>query len=200
MLGSQYYVTHPAYPLDRTVADINIDAWPVIGRARDMTVVAAGQSQLEDDLRQVLSVQGRELTPEAAPQNGAYFRSDHLSFAQAGVPALLVGPGLDLIEGGRTAGAAASADYIARRYHTPYDVFDPNWDLSGTLEDIQTLYLLGRNLADGDEWPDWYAGSEFRARRDAMMAKARQPAPGAKPAPVPGRSAPAAGRHSAAAP
>ncbi len=168
-LGSQYYVTHPIFPLDKTVADINIDAWPIIGRARDMTVVGAGQSELEDDLKQVLSLQGRELTPEATPQYGFYFRSDHFSFAKAGVPALLVGPGLDLIEGGRTAGLAASADYTVRRYHTPNDVFDPNWDLSGTLEDIQTLYLLGRNLADGDTWPDWYADSEFRARRDATM-------------------------------
>ena len=89
------------------------------------------------------------------------------------MPALIVGPGLDLIDGGRAAGLAASADYTAHRYHTPNDVFDPNWDLSGTLEDIQTLYLLGRNLADGDQWPDWYADSEFRAQRDAMMAKQR---------------------------
>ena len=173
MLGSQYYVDHPAFPLDKTVADINIDAWPLIGRARDMTVIGAGQSQLEDDLKQVLSLQGRVLTPEATPQYGFYFRSDHFSFAKGGVPALIVGPGLDLIEGGRTAGLAASADYTAHRYHTPNDVFDPNWDLSGTLEDIQTLYLLGRNLADGEEWPDWYADSEFRARRDAMMAQAQ---------------------------
>jgi Zn-dependent M28 family amino/carboxypeptidase len=175
MLGSQYYVTHPIFPLDKTVADINIDAWPIIGRARDMTVIGAGQSRVEDDLKQVLSLQGRELTPEATPQYGFYFRSDHFSFAKAGVPALIAGPGLDLIEGGRFAGLAASADYTAHRYHTPNDVFDSNWDLSGTLEDIQTLYLLGRNLADGDEWPDWHADSEFRAQRDAMMAKARQP-------------------------
>ncbi|MGH8325260.1 MAG: M28 family metallopeptidase [Steroidobacteraceae bacterium] len=182
MLGSQYYAAHPVYPLDKTVADLNIDAWPIIGRARDMTVIGAGQSQLDDDLKQVLSLQGRVLTAEATPQFGFYFRSDHFSFAKAGVPALIVGPGLDLIDGGRTAGLAASADYTAHRYHTPNDVFDPNWELSGTLEDIQTLYLLGRNLADGEQWPDWYANSEFRARRDAMMAKAQQPAATRKPA------------------
>ena len=182
MLGSQYYVTHPVFPLDKTVADINIDAWPIIGRARDMSVIGAGQSQLEDDLKQVLSLQGRASTPEATPQYG----SDPFSFANAGVPALVVGPGLDLIEGGRTAGLAASTDYTEHRYHTPGDVFDPNWDLSGTLEDIQTLYLLGRNLADGDEWPDWYADSEFRARRDTMMAQAQQAAAAAKSTPAAG--------------
>jgi Zn-dependent M28 family amino/carboxypeptidase len=178
MLGSQFYVSHPVFPLDKTVADLNIDAWPILGRARDMTVIGAGQSQLEDELKRVLSLQGRELTPEATPQYGLYFRSDHFSFAKAGVPALSAGPGLDLIDGGRTAGLAAATDYTAHRYHTPNDVFDPNWDLSGTLEDIQTLYLLGRKLADSDEWPDWYADSEFRARRDAMMTRsASQPRP-----------------------
>ena len=171
MLGSQYYVDHPVLPLDETVADINIDAWPIIGRASDMTVIGAGQSQLEDDLAQVLSLQGRALTAEPTPQYGSYFRSDHFSFAKAGVPALIVGPGLDLIEGGRAAGLAASADYTAHRYHTPRDAFNPKWDLSGTLEDIQTLYLLGRNLADGDQWPQWYPDSQFRARRDAMMER-----------------------------
>jgi Zn-dependent M28 family amino/carboxypeptidase len=172
-LGSRYYVTHPVFPLEATVADIEVDAWPIMGRARDMTVIGPGQSQLDDDLKQVLSLQGRELTPDATPQYGFYFRSDHFSFAQAGVPALIVGPGLDLIDGGRAAGLAASADYTAHRYHTPDDVFNPNWDLGGTLEDIQTLYLLGRDLADGEQWPDWDAGSEFRARRDAMMARPR---------------------------
>jgi Zn-dependent M28 family amino/carboxypeptidase len=186
MLGSQYYATHPIFPLDKTVADINIDAWPVIGRARDMTVIGAGQSQVEDDLKQVLSLQGRLLTPEATPQYGFYFRSDHFSFAKVGVPALTAGPGLDLIEGGRTAGLAASADYTAHRYHTPNDTFDSNWDLSGTLEDIQTLYLLGRNLADGEDWPNWYPDSEFRAARDAMMARARQSAAGGKSSPAAG--------------
>jgi Zn-dependent M28 family amino/carboxypeptidase len=175
MLGSQYYVTHPVFPLDKTVADLNIDAWPILGRARDMTVIGAGQSQLEDELKRVLSLQGRELTPEATPQYGLYFRSDHFSFAKAGVPSLSAGPGLDLIDGGRGAGLAGANDYTAHRYHTPNDVFDPNWDLSGTMEDIQTLYLLGRKLAESDQWPDWYADSEFRERRDAMMARSAAP-------------------------
>jgi Zn-dependent M28 family amino/carboxypeptidase len=134
-----------------------------------MTVIGAGQSQLEDDLEKVLLLQGRALTPEAVPQYGS---SDHFSFAGAGVPALIVGPGLDLIDGGRPAGLAAAGEYAAHRYHAPSDVFNANWDLGGTLEDIQTLYLLGRNLADGNQWPDWYPGSEFRARREAMMTAA----------------------------
>ena len=169
--GSRYYVEHPVFPLDQTVADINIDAWPILGRARDMTVFGAGQSQLEEDLRRMLALQGRTLSPDATPQIGLYYRSDQYSFARAGVPALLAGPGLDLIEGGRAAGEAAFRRYLMRRYHTPEDVFDPHWPLGGTLEDIQTLYQLGRNLAEGEKWPDWYPDSPHRALRDAMMAR-----------------------------
>ncbi len=168
--GSRYYVGHPVFPLDETVADINIDDWPILGRARDMTVFGAGQSRLEDDLRGMLALQGRTPSPDAAPQAGLYYRSDQYSFARAGVPALLAGPGLDLIEGGRAAGEAALRSYLMRRYHTPHDVFDPHWHLGGTLEDIQTLYLVGRNLANGTQWPNWYPGSPYRALRDAMMA------------------------------
>lgn len=178
--GSRYYVEHPVFPLDKTVADINIDAWPILGRARDMTIFGAGQSQLEDGLRRILAPQGRALTPDAAPQIGLYYRSDQYSFARAGVPALLAGPGLELLEGGRAAGEAAFRRYLLRRYHTPRDVLDPHWDLSGTLEDIQTLYRLGRKLANGGRWPDWYPDSPHRALRDAMMARRSRDAEGAR--------------------
>jgi Zn-dependent M28 family amino/carboxypeptidase len=179
LLGSRYYAAHPVFPLAKTVADLNIDTWPVIGRARDMTVIGAGQSELEDDLRQVLALEGRTISPETTAQSRLYFRSDQLSFARAGVPALIVGPGLDLVNGGRAAGLAAAAAYMAHRYRKPGDVFESGWDLSGTLEDIETLYLLGRNLADSQRWPDWYADSIYRARRDAMMSRPAAMAPSA---------------------
>jgi Zn-dependent M28 family amino/carboxypeptidase len=170
LLGLRYYVAHPVFPLARTVADLNIDAWPILGRARDITVIGAGQSELEDELRQVLEPEGRVISPETTAQNGLYFRAEELSFARAGVPTLIVGPGLDLIEGGRTAGLAAAAAYLSPR--PARSVFAPAGDLSGTLEDIETLYLLGRRLADSDAWPNWYTDSIFRPRRDAMMARA----------------------------
>lgn len=171
--GSRYYIQHPAFPLKDTVGDINIDMWPILGRARDMTIFGPGRSQLDEDLRSVLALQGRTLVPEAAAQSGPYDRSDQYSFARAGVPALLAGPGLDLIEGGRRAGEAALRAYLMRRYDTPRDVFDRHWDLSGTLEDIQTLYQLGRNLADGESRPGRSAYSAYRALRDAMTAGGR---------------------------
>ena len=180
LLGSQYYAAKPVFPLDKTVADIAVDALPIIGLAHDMTVIGMGQSQLEDMLGAVLKTQGRVMSQETTPENGFYFRSDHFSFAKAGVPAMLASSGLDLLNGGKEAGQKAADDYTKHHYHTPDDVFNPNWDFSGILEDTQALYLLGQQLSQDGQWPQWYADSPFKAKRDAMMVHDKSGADAAK--------------------
>lgn len=181
LLGAQYYVDHPSFPLARIAGVINLDALSVAGRARDMRVVGDGQSQLEDLLRQALRAQGRRLVGDPAPQAGGYFRSDHFAFARAGVPALYADGGEDLREGGVAAGRQAAADYARLRYHRPADVYDPaHWKLDGVVEDLQALYAVGRALADSDRWPQWSPRSPFRAARERMLAE-QPPAP---PAPA----------------
>jgi len=169
LLGSLYYTKHPVFPMDKTVADINMDAMDVIGPTKNLQIIGNGQSQLEDMLKAALKKQGRYASPDATPQNGFYYRSDHFSFAKAGVPALMTQTGDDKIEGGTTAGKAALADYTAHRYHTPLDNFDPKWDFRGVAEDTQALYEVGRELSLSDQWPKWNKDSEFRARRETMM-------------------------------
>jgi len=169
LLGSLYYTKHPVFPMDKTVADINMDAMDVIGPTRNLQIIGNGQSQLEDMLKAALKKQGRYASPDATPQNGFYYRSDHFSFAKAGVPALMTQTGDDKVDGGTTAGKAALADYTAHRYHTPLDNFDPKWDFRGVAEDTQALYEVGRELSLSDQWPKWNKDSEFRARREKMM-------------------------------
>ena len=180
LLGSQYYAAKPVFPLDKTVADIAVDALPIIGLAHDMTVIGMGQSQLEDMLGAVLKTQGRMMSQETTPENGFYFRSDHFSFAKAGVPAMLASSGLDLLNGGKAAGQKAADDYTKNHYHTPDDVFNPNWDFAGILEDTQALYFLGQQLSEEGQWPQWYASSPFKAKRDAMMQHEKSGADAAK--------------------
>jgi Zn-dependent M28 family amino/carboxypeptidase len=169
LLGSLYYTKHPVFPMDQTVADINMDAMDVIGPTRNLQIIGSGESQLEDMLKAALKKQGRYASPDATPENGFYFRSDHFSFAKAGVPALMTQTGHDKVDGGTEAGKAALADYTAHRYHTPKDNFDPEWDFSGLAEDTQALYEVGRELAGSDQWPKWYKDSSFRAKRVKMM-------------------------------
>ncbi|GAB3755818.1 M28 family metallopeptidase [Lysobacter olei] len=173
LLGSKYYVAHPAFPLAKTVAVINLDAMPVIGRAKDMTVVGHGSSELEDLLKTVAAEQGRSLTPEATPQDGFYFRSDHFNFAKAGVPALYAKGGDDLVEGGTEAGHAAQRDYRDSRYHKPSDQYDPAWKLDGVVQDLQALYGVGRQLTGSEQWPHWYQGNAFRAAEQKLRGPAK---------------------------
>ncbi len=169
LLGSKYYVAHPVVPLDKTVAVFNIDALSPIGKARDATVVGLGSSQLEDLLKTVLDGQQRKAVVEDNTAAGYYFRSDHFNFAKAGVPALYLDSGTDLVEGGKTAGEAAGKDYTDQRYHKPGDQFDAaTWKLDGIIQDLETVQKVGATLASDGQWPNWYEGNPFKAARDAM--------------------------------
>jgi Zn-dependent M28 family amino/carboxypeptidase len=169
LLGSQYFAGHPLWPLNQIVGGINLDANLPEGRARDLVLVGRGSSQLEDRLATVLKRQNRTLTADPEPEKGHFYRSDHFSLAKVGVPMLAPAGGHDLINGGTAAGQAVSDDYRNHRYHQPSDKWNPNWDLSGPVEDLEAYYEFGRELADSNAWPDWYPGTEFRATRDKSM-------------------------------
>lgn len=169
LLGSQYYTLHPVFPLTKTVADINMDELIPMGRTRDMEIIGFGQSQMDQYLADVLKPAGRTISPDAEPENGFFYRSDQLNFARRGVPVLYAQVGFDKLDGGVAAGRAAYDDFTAHRYHKPADNYDPNWDLSGVIEDVQALYAVGKRLADESTFPQWSADSEFRSAREASM-------------------------------
>ena len=166
LLGSAYYGANPLHPHSRTVGGINMDGLNMLGRTKDVTVIGAGKSELEPILSKYAKAQGRVVTPEATPEKGGFFRSDHFSFAKYGVPMIYFDSGEDLVNGGIAAGRAAAEDYTTNRYHKPQDEYDPkaNWD--GAVEDLILNYQIGRELADGATWPNWYPSAEFKAIRD----------------------------------
>jgi Zn-dependent M28 family amino/carboxypeptidase len=178
LLGSKYYVAHPAVPLDKTVGVINLDALGVDGKTRDLTVVGMGSSQMEDVLKDVAGKMGLTLHSESHPEAGGYFRSDHFNFAKAGVPALNIGTGDDLVEGGTAAGEAAGKDYNEHRYHKPGDQYDPaTWKVEGVIDELNAAYGVGRELTKSGQWPQWYPNNPFKAARDKMMANKPAAAP-----------------------
>ncbi|MEI6666980.1 MAG: M28 family peptidase [Acidobacteriota bacterium] len=171
LLGSDYYATHPLYPLRKTLAVINMDALNVYGKTRDMRVVGLGNSDLDDYARAAAAEQGRQLAPDPKPEDGGYFRSDHFPFARQGVPAINAGGGEDVI--GKPEGWARNAadEYTAKRYHQPSDVMRPEWDMAGAVQDLQIYFVMGYRVAQAATFPQWKPGTEFKARRDAMMAR-----------------------------
>ena len=171
LLGSEYYSVGPIYPLAKTVANINMDSWNTNGRTSDLTLVGLGASDLDDYVREAAAEQGRVVHGDAEPEKGFYYRSDHFSFARQGVPALSPEGGVDFIGKPADYGRKAREDWTAHRYHKPADVVLPTWDLTGMREDLKVYFAVGDRLADADQFPQWKAGNEFKAKRDDMLEK-----------------------------
>jgi Zn-dependent M28 family amino/carboxypeptidase len=169
LLGSQYYSEHPLYPLSKTLAEINMDGLNMLGRTKDIEVIGLGQSSLDDVARAVAAEQGRVVKPDAEPEKGFYYRSDHFSFAKQGVPALDPSSGVDYLGKQQGWGLQMRENYTREDYHKPSDKIKPYWDLSGTVEDLRLLGEVGYRVANARTFPVWKAGSEFKAKRDAML-------------------------------
>jgi Zn-dependent M28 family amino/carboxypeptidase len=171
LLGSQHYSVKPLYPLEKTLANINIDGLNQWGRTKDITVVGMGASDLDDYLREAATAQNRVLRPDPESEKGFYYRSDHFNFAKQGVPALYVDAGVEFIGKPADYGKQKREEFTTNDYHAPSDEVKPDWDLSGAAEDMQLMFAVGYKVANTDRYPEWKPGNEFKAKRDAMMKK-----------------------------
>jgi len=169
LLGAKYYATNPLYPLNKTVANINIDGVNQWGRTRDITMVGDDNSTLIDVLRSVAATQSRVVNPDPESEKGFYYRSDHFEFAKEGVPALYTDSGVDYIGKDANYSKQKRDEYTEKDYHKPSDEIKPDWDLTGAIEDAQLLTMIGYSVAQDEKYPEWKAGSEFKAKRDEMM-------------------------------
>ncbi|MBW7932446.1 MAG: M28 family peptidase [Gemmatimonadaceae bacterium] len=170
LLGSQYYATNPLYPINKTVAVINLDGLNTWGKTSDLVVTGLGASDLDDYARAAAAEQGgRVLVPDAEPEKGYFYRSDHFNFAKVGVPAFYPGAGVTFVGKDSTYGLQKRNEYTANHYHKPSDDIKPEWDLSGAAQDAQLCYAVGYRVAMAAKWPEWKPGNEFKAIRDASL-------------------------------
>ena len=175
LLGAKYYAEHPLYPLEKTLANLNIDGVNQWGRTRDLVVVGMGNTTLEDVLAEEGAAEGRVLAPDPEPEKGFYYRSDHFEFAKQGVPALYIDSGTDFLGKPAGYGEQKREEYTANDYHKPSDEIKPDWDLAGAVDDTRLLFRVGYRVAQDAQWPEWKPGTEFKARREQMLRPAAQP-------------------------
>jgi Zn-dependent M28 family amino/carboxypeptidase len=175
LLGAKHYAANPLYPAAKTLANINIDGVNQWGRTKDITMVGDDNSTLIDLLREAAGTQGRTVKPDPEPEKGFYYRSDHFEFAKVGVPALYTDSGVDYVGKDVAYSKQKRDEYTDRDYHKVSDEIKPDWELSGAVEDAQLLTLIGYRVAQGDKYPEWKAGSEFKAKRDETMRGAATP-------------------------
>lgn len=167
LLGAEYYAANPVWPLETTVANINMDSFlPGTEVSPEIVVIGAGKSETDAWVERRAAEQGRRLIPDPAPQAGGFYRSDHFPLAKMGVPALFAAAGF-------TGHNEASRDYVQNRYHKPSDEWTPDWVMDAAAVDVNLLYAVGRDLADSREWPGWNEGAEFEAAREASADRRR---------------------------
>ncbi len=162
LLGSAYLAQHPLVPTDQIVANLNVDGGNVLGESRDLTVLGDTKSSLGPQLADLIAPRGMRISPDAFPERGYFYRSDHFSFAKVGVPSVSIGEGEDFVGHPEGWGKAQAEDYTTKRYHQPGDEYDPAWNLRGAVQ-LSTIVLeFTRTLANSREWPTWNADAEFR--------------------------------------
>ena len=167
LLGSRYYAANPLYPIDKTVAVLNLDSTNIYGKTKDYTIVGKGKSELENYLIEAATQQNRISMGEKNPASGGFFRSDHFSFAKLGIPAVFAGGGNEAIDDATAAYKTQMQATMKGCYHNVCDEYHENWDLSGALQDLQVYYQATRALGNSQDWPGYYQGTEFNRLRPA---------------------------------
>jgi len=170
LLGSAYLAEYPPFEYGEVIGGLNLDAFPAFGKAKDITIVGYGSSELEAILNKHASVEGKYLSPDKSPEAGYFYRSDHISFAKKGIPMIYADPGTDLVEGGLARGLELAANYSANDYHKVSDEVRDDWDWSGIEQDIGIFTNFIDDLANSGEYPNWYEKSEFRTIRDESLS------------------------------
>ncbi len=165
--GSEFYAQHPRVPAGKTALALNFDAFSPYGRTRDITVPGAERTTFWPVVKQAADRFQFTIKPDAAPEQGGYYRSDHFSFAKAGIPAFSVHGGSDYVKG-KPARPSRST------YHQPSDEYHENWDFSGMEQFAKFGVVLGMEAANAPGLPTWNAGDEFLAAREQSQAASRK--------------------------
>ena len=169
--GSQYYAQNPAIAAGKTAVNLNYDGFLPLGLAKDISLPGYERTTLEDLIEKLAAEFDLVLRPEAHPEQGYYYRSDHFSLAKVGVPAFSLNPGIDYVGRPEGWGEEAEKRYIAEDYHQPSDEFDPAWDFSGLGQIAAFGFELGRRVAAEPDLPTWKPGDEFLPAREKSWSK-----------------------------
>jgi Zn-dependent M28 family amino/carboxypeptidase len=163
LLGSSYFASNPTVPASKIIADLNMDVITLEGRVKDLTVLGDNKSSLGPMLAHFISRDGMRISPDDHPEAGHFYRSDHFSFAKAGIPAVSIGAGSDYVGRPKGWGVERENDYTAHRYHQPSDEYSPDFDLRGAAQIATIVQQFGAALANSPTRPTWNKDAEFKA-------------------------------------
>ncbi len=169
LLGSEYYATHPIFPLNKTVADLNMDALGNYGETNDFAITGKGQNDLENYVEELAKQDGKTVTGDKNPGAGGYYRSDHFEFAKVGVPALDINNGAESTAHGQAWGKQKQKEYGDLHYHQASDNYSATMDADGMAEVANLLFNVGLKLSNETIFPGWKNRSEFKVVREKSL-------------------------------
>ena len=163
LLGSQYFAMHPTVPASSLVANINIDGLNIWGKTKDVICLGAERSSLEKDVAAIAEVMGLAVRPDAQPEQGSFYRSDHFSFAKVGIPSLSLRSGSEYVGKPATYGKEVADEFNKKHYHQPSDELRDDWIFDGAMQQAEFALRLAMRLANEPGMPAWNKGDEFEA-------------------------------------
>ncbi|MGQ0713885.1 MAG: M28 family peptidase [Gemmatimonadaceae bacterium] len=169
LLGSEFFGQNPTAPIEKIVANINVDGGNLLGRVRDVTALGSNKSSLGPALARLLAGRGMRISPEEHPERGYFYRSDHFSFAKVGIPSISIGAGTDYVGRPKGWGVEQNEEYTAKRYHQPSDAYRPDFDLTGAAQLADILLRFGTSVANSPSVPAWNKDAEFREIRERTL-------------------------------
>jgi hypothetical protein len=171
LLGSKYYTQHPVVPLGKTALDLNFDMILPLGVPESVVVNGAERTTAWPAVRAAAAREHLEIEADQRAHLGVFFRSDHFSFAQAGVPAFSVAAGMKVKGKPKDFARKAFQEFNDKVYHSPQDELRPEWDFSGFVVLGRFSLDVARAAADADRLPTWVPGDEFRPARERSGVK-----------------------------
>ncbi len=135
LIGAEWYSKHPLVPLRKTAANVNLDSMNVLGRTHDFIPLGAERSTLKAVVDAVARERGMRVSPDARPEQGSFYRSDHFPFARVGVPSISLKEGNDYVGRSKEWGTEQFRAYNTAHYHQPSDEYRERlgfaWTASG---------------------------------------------------------------------
>jgi Zn-dependent M28 family amino/carboxypeptidase len=171
LLGSKYYTHNPLVPLNKTALDLNFDMILPLGVPESVVVTGADRTTVWPVVQAAAKKNGLEIEADQRAHLGIFYRSDHFSMAQAGVPAFSVAAGMKIKGKPEEFARKALKEFNDTTYHSPQDELKPEWDFSGFVVLGRFALDVAREVADADRLPTWKAGDEFRSARDKQGVK-----------------------------
>ena len=171
LLGSKYYTRNPLIPLSKTALNLNMDMILPLGVPESVVVTGADRTTAWPIVKAAAEKNHLLIETDQRAHLGIFYRSDHFSMAQSGVPAFSIGSGMKIKGQPDDFATKAHKDFTDKAYHSPQDEFQTNWDFSGFVVLAEFMLDIARNVANADQLPTWNAGDEFLSARKKQDAK-----------------------------